>query len=76
MSLPLADRTVSDVVELLRSGEVSSVDLTRACLERIEQDGERLNTFLAVGAEAALRVAEEADRARAAGQDAPLLGVP
>ena len=76
MSLPLADRTVSDVVELLRSGEVSSVELTRACLERIERDGERLNTFLAVGAEAALRTAADADRARAAGDDRALLGVP
>ena len=76
MTLPLADRTVSDVVELLRGREVSSVELTRACLERIEADGERLNTFLAVGAASALRSAEAADRARDAGEDAPLLGVP
>jgi aspartyl-tRNA(Asn)/glutamyl-tRNA(Gln) amidotransferase subunit A len=76
MTLPLADRTVSDVVELLRGREVSSVELTRACLERMEADGERLNTFLAVGVDAALRSAEAADRARVAGEDAPLLGVP
>jgi aspartyl-tRNA(Asn)/glutamyl-tRNA(Gln) amidotransferase subunit A len=76
MSLPLADRTISDVADLLRDREVSSVELTRACLERIDQHGERLNTFLAVGAEAALRSAEAADAARAAGEDAPLLGIP
>jgi aspartyl-tRNA(Asn)/glutamyl-tRNA(Gln) amidotransferase subunit A len=75
-ALPLPERTISDVVELLRRREVSSVELTRACLERIGKHGERLNTFLAVGEEAALRSAEAADTARAAGEDGPLLGVP
>jgi aspartyl-tRNA(Asn)/glutamyl-tRNA(Gln) amidotransferase subunit A len=76
LSLPLADRTVAEALELLRSGEVSSVELTRACLERIARDGERLNTYLAVGEEAAMRAAEAADAARAAGDDRPLLGIP
>jgi aspartyl-tRNA(Asn)/glutamyl-tRNA(Gln) amidotransferase subunit A len=74
--LPLPDRTISEVVELLRAGEVSSVELTRGCFERIAEHGKRLNTFLAVGREAALRSAAAADAARAAGEDAPLLGVP
>ena len=76
MSLPLADRTVTEALDLLGSGEVSSVELTRACLKRIARDGERLNTYLAVGEEAALRAAEAADAARAAGGDRPLLGIP
>ncbi len=76
MSLPLADRTIGEVADLLRAGEVSSVELTRACLERIERHGERLNTFLAVGADAALASAEAADAARGAGEDGPLLGIP
>jgi aspartyl-tRNA(Asn)/glutamyl-tRNA(Gln) amidotransferase subunit A len=74
--LPLPDLTISAAVELLRSGEVSSVELTRASLGRIAEHGRRLNTFLAVGEEPALRSAEAADAARAAGEDAPLLGVP
>ncbi|HET8571442.1 MAG TPA: Asp-tRNA(Asn)/Glu-tRNA(Gln) amidotransferase subunit GatA [Candidatus Limnocylindria bacterium] len=67
---------MSEAAELLRDREVSSVDLTRACLERIEAHGQRLNTFLAVGAKAALASAEAADAARAAGKDGPLLGIP
>ena len=74
--LPLADRTIGEVGELLRSGEVSSVDLTRACLGRIGRDGERLNTFLAVGEERALAAAAAADRDLAAGDERPLLGIP
>ena len=74
--LPLLDRTISEVGDLLRRREVSSRDLTEGCLERIGQDGERLNTFLAVGADAALAKADAADAARAAGDHRPLLGIP
>ena len=77
-TLPLADRTIAEVGELLRRREVSSRDLVAACLARIARDGERLNTFLAVGEEAALAAADVADRTRASGQVAgqPLLGIP
>ncbi|MEO8246953.1 MAG: Asp-tRNA(Asn)/Glu-tRNA(Gln) amidotransferase subunit GatA [Chloroflexota bacterium] len=72
----LADRTITEVAELLQSGEVTSRELTEACLARIERDGERLNTFLAVEAEAALATADAADTARAGGDERPLLGIP
>ena len=76
--LPLADRTITAVGELLRRREVSSRDLTQACLARITRDGERLNTFLAVGENRALAAADAADAALAAGAGAskPLLGIP
>ena len=75
-TLPLADRPIHEVVPLLERRDVSSRDLVEACLARIERDGERLNTFLAVGAERALAAAEIADVARADGVQAPLLGIP
>ena len=65
-TLPLADRTITEVGALLRAREVSSRELTEACLARIERDAERLNTFLAVGAERALAAADAADAALAA----------
>jgi aspartyl-tRNA(Asn)/glutamyl-tRNA(Gln) amidotransferase subunit A len=74
--LPLADRTIGEALDLLARGEISSRDLVEACVARIERDGERLNTYLAVGAEQALAAADVADRARAAGDDRPLLGIP
>ncbi len=74
--LPLADRAVSEVVPLLEGGELSSRELVEACLARIERDGSRLNTFLAVGAERALDDADIADQARRDGVKAPLLGIP
>ncbi|HLE58655.1 MAG TPA: amidase, partial [Candidatus Limnocylindria bacterium] len=76
--LPLADRTITEVSDLLRRRKVSARELTQACLARIERDGERLNTFLAVGAQRALAAADEADAALARGEgaDRPLLGIP
>ena len=76
--LPLADRTIAEVGELLRRRDVSSRDLTETCLRRILRDGERLNTFLAIGEEHALAAADAADALFKAGEggDRPLLGIP
>jgi aspartyl-tRNA(Asn)/glutamyl-tRNA(Gln) amidotransferase subunit A len=75
-ALPLADRTVTEVGQSLRRREVSSRELTEACLARIGRDGERLNTFLAVGEKAALAAADAADTALRGGDARPLLGIP
>ena len=76
--LPLADRTIGEVATALRKGETSSRELTDACLERIGLDAGRLNTFLAIDADAARGAADAADAAlaRGEGEDRPLLGVP
>ena len=74
--MELADRTISEVTADLRRRALSSRELTEACLARIERDGPRLNTFLAVEGEAALAAADAADRALAAGEERPLLGIP
>jgi aspartyl-tRNA(Asn)/glutamyl-tRNA(Gln) amidotransferase subunit A len=77
-ALPLVDRTIGEVGELLRSRQLSSRELTEGCLARIDRDAERLNTFLAVGRERALAAADGADRELADGGGAgrPLLGIP
>lgn len=61
---------------LLAAREVSSVELTTEVLRRIEETQPTLNAFRLVRAAAALREAEDADRRLAAGDRAPLLGVP
>ena len=75
-ALPLADRTITDVAAALRRGEITSRGLVEACLARIERDGSRLNTYLAVDADAAVRAADRADAALAGGDERPLLGIP
>ncbi|MBC6938305.1 MAG: Asp-tRNA(Asn)/Glu-tRNA(Gln) amidotransferase subunit GatA, partial [Chloroflexi bacterium] len=72
----LTDLTLSQALEQLRARAVSAVELTRAVLQRIEQTNAALGAYLTVTADRALQDAEAADRARAAGDDRPLLGLP
>ena len=62
--------------ESVRAGELSSRELVDLYLERIERLDPKLNSFRVVLAERALAEAEAADKRRASGEEAPLLGVP
>ena len=69
--------TIEEFGRRFRARELTSVRVTEECLQRIEADNRRLNAFIAVTADEALRQAREADRELAAGQDrGPLHGVP
>jgi amidase len=69
-------RSLTESAELIASGEVGSVELLDATIERIEASRETLNAFRIVRPEAARAEAEAADRSVAAGERLPLLGVP
>jgi aspartyl-tRNA(Asn)/glutamyl-tRNA(Gln) amidotransferase subunit A len=68
--------SVSELVGGLRARRFSSVELTRAYLERIDRHQGTLNAFISVTREQALREAEAADAALAAGGGGALTGVP
>ncbi|MBV9351215.1 MAG: amidase [Mycobacterium sp.] len=68
--------TLTDQLYRLASGEVTSDELVRRSLHAIDISQSMLNAFRVVLTESALADAAEADRRRAAGDQAPLLGVP
>jgi aspartyl-tRNA(Asn)/glutamyl-tRNA(Gln) amidotransferase subunit A len=68
--------TLTGALETMRAGKISAVELTRAYLDRIQQHNPSLNAFLTVTSEDAIRAAEAADKARKAGDERPLLGIP
>lgn len=68
--------TVHQAIAALRAGEISAVALTQALLDHIAAVDPQVQAYLTVTAEAALAQAAEADRRRAQGEDAPLLGIP
>jgi len=68
--------TLTQAVELLAKGEVSSLELTQALIGRIEDTEPRVNAYLTLTPEMALDQAKAADQARAQGQAGPLAGVP
>lgn len=69
-------RTLRELARGLEAGEFTATELTERLLERIAATDERLNAFITVTADAALREAAAADRERAAGGTRPLLGLP
>src|SRR5438067_8303868 len=73
----LADLPLHEAAELVRSRAVSPVELTRACLARIEELNPQLNAFITVTADAALAQARAAEQEIAAGAwRGPLHGIP
>ncbi len=69
--------SLSDAASRIARHEVSPLELTRACLERIERLNPRLNCFITVTAEEALRCAREADaEIQKGGYRGPLHGIP
>ena len=69
--------TIDQFGRRLRARELTSVRVTEECLRRIEADNPRLNAFITVMADQALRQAREADQELAAGHDrGPFHGVP
>ncbi|HYB38171.1 MAG TPA: amidase [Mycobacterium sp.] len=68
--------TLTDQLYQLANGEVTSDQLVRRSLHAIDVSQSTLNAFRVVLTESALADAVEADRRRAAGDQAPLLGIP
>jgi aspartyl-tRNA(Asn)/glutamyl-tRNA(Gln) amidotransferase subunit A len=69
--------TAAEAGRLIASRELSSVELTRACLERMSAVEPAVHAFVRVTDDLALRQAEETDRRIAAGEKlGPLAGVP
>ncbi len=71
--MELAFLPATEQTRLVRSGDLSSVELVRLYLERIERLDPELNSFVTVRGEEALEEARERDASSA---DAPFHGVP
>jgi aspartyl-tRNA(Asn)/glutamyl-tRNA(Gln) amidotransferase subunit A len=69
--------TIDELHKLYTSGEAKPSEITQAVLERIAQTNERLNAFLTINHEAALKKAKEADaNIKDAVPQKPLAGIP
>ena len=69
-------KTLAEMAKELKAKKVSSEELTRTFLERIERHNPKLNAFITVLKEQALTEARTADKRLAAGQGGPLTGLP
>jgi aspartyl-tRNA(Asn)/glutamyl-tRNA(Gln) amidotransferase subunit A len=73
----LTELSISEAADFMRRRKVSPLDLTRACLERIDRFNPLINAFITVTAEAALAQAREAEVEIKRGKwRGPLHGIP
>jgi len=72
----LHNLTIGELAEHLATGRLSSVELTRHFLARIERLNPALNALITLTADEALATAAAADRRLAAGESGPLIGIP
>ena len=68
--------SIADLARLLRRRELSSVELTRQCLQQAEPLQQRLNCFITLTPELALEQARAADLRLARGEGTVLTGIP
>ena len=68
--------TIHEAHGLLKTRQLSSVELTKACLERIQEVEPKVHALVTVTDELALRQAEKADELIAQGDVHPLTGIP
>ncbi|HLZ55901.1 MAG TPA: Asp-tRNA(Asn)/Glu-tRNA(Gln) amidotransferase subunit GatA [Ktedonosporobacter sp.] len=69
--------SITEAGDLLRQGKISSVELTKAHLDRIRAIDPKVKAFTLVTDDLALKQAEEADRRIASGKTlSPLTGIP
>ena len=74
--MELCKLTIHEAQELLKERRISSVELTRSVLDRIETLEPRVGAYLTVSGDEALAQANAADAAIAAGNGGPLTGIP
>ncbi len=74
--MELYQLTIEEAHRLLKSKELSSVELTRAVLDRISAVEDRVDAFLTVSEKTALERAKKADQKIAGGHCGPLTGIP
>ena len=68
--------TIHELREMLASGQVSAVEVTRDVLDRIEKVEDKVKAYITLDPELALQQAETADKKLKDGTGGPLCGIP
>jgi aspartyl-tRNA(Asn)/glutamyl-tRNA(Gln) amidotransferase subunit A len=74
--MKLHELTIEEAAGLLKNREISSVELTRAVLDRINAVDEKVGAYLTVCGESAIAQAKAADKRLAGGDGVALTGIP
>ncbi|MBT8360708.1 MAG: Asp-tRNA(Asn)/Glu-tRNA(Gln) amidotransferase subunit GatA, partial [Deltaproteobacteria bacterium] len=68
--------TISEALDRMSAGELSSRELTASCLKRTADVEDKVHAFISYDSESALEMADRADKQRAQGEGGELCGIP
>ena len=75
--MELYQKTIHEISADLKAKKISSVELTKAVMDHLEKVEPKVQSFITVTRDEALKQAAEADKRLASGKDVtPLTGVP
>ena len=74
--MKLHELTITEAHRLLKSGEISSRELTRAVLDRIDAVDSKIDAYITHSEELAMQQAGQADAVISRGNCLPLTGIP
>jgi aspartyl-tRNA(Asn)/glutamyl-tRNA(Gln) amidotransferase subunit A len=72
----MIDSTLAEISRALENRDISSVEITKAYLDRIAQENSDLNAFITVTEDLAIAQAEAADKKRSEGSAGAFTGIP
>lgn len=76
MKIDLTKLTIIEASKGLKNGDFTSVELTKAFLNKIKEKNEEVKAFITITEEMALKQAEKADKMIKIGEIYPLTGIP
>jgi aspartyl-tRNA(Asn)/glutamyl-tRNA(Gln) amidotransferase subunit A len=76
LPLKLHELTIGEAHRLLKNKKISSVELTRAVLDRIDTVEGKVDAFITISEQTAMEQAKAADQKIAGGHCKPLTGIP
>lgn len=75
--MELYKKSAYELSQMMKNGEVSSVEITKSVFERIKAVEPKIDAYVTLNEENALKAAQEIDNKRAAGEELPeLAGIP
>jgi aspartyl-tRNA(Asn)/glutamyl-tRNA(Gln) amidotransferase subunit A len=74
--MELYELTINKAHELLKQRKISSMELTKSLLERIDAQDKKIGAYISIAGEMALDQAKIADDAIAKGRISPMTGIP
>lgn len=74
--MKLYELTISQALEKMAAGELTSVELTQSYLDRIDEVDDKISAYITIDHEGAMAQAREADENRSKGKVGKLCGIP